>query len=50
MCYIYVKIDGITCDNCRNEISKKLLNEKEIKNVEITKNIAKITFLKKIKE
>ena len=23
---LYVKIDGITCDNCRNKIKKELLN------------------------
>ncbi len=40
---IYVKIDGITCDNCRNKIKKELLNIKEVTDVKITKNIAKIT-------
>ena len=47
---IYVKIDGITCDNCRNKIKKELLRIKEIKNVEITKDIAKITSSQKIDE
>ena len=47
---LYVKIDGITCDNCRKIIKKELLNIKEIKNVEITKNIAKVTYSKKIDE
>lgn len=45
---IYVKIDGITCDNCRNKIKKELLKIKEVKEVEIFKNIAKITSSKKI--
>lgn len=45
---IYVKIDGITCDNCRNKIKKELLNIKEVTDVKITKNIAKITSSKKI--
>ena len=47
---IYVKIDGITCDNCRNKIKKELLRIKKIKNVEITKDIAKITSSKEIDE
>ena len=47
---LYVKIDGITCDNCRKNIKKELLNIKEIKDVEITKNIAKVTYSKKIDE
>ena len=47
---IYVKIDGITCDNCRNKIKKELLRIKEIKDVEITKDIAKITSSKEIDE
>ena len=47
---LYAKIDGITCDNCRENIKKKLLNIKEIKDVEITKNIAKVTYSKKIDE
>ena len=47
---IYVKIDGITCDSCRNKIKKELLNKKEIKDVEIIKDIAKVTSFKKIDE
>lgn len=47
---LYVKIDGITCSNCRNKIKKELLKIKEIKDVEITKNIAKITYKKEINE
>ncbi len=47
---LYVKIDGITCDNCRNRIKKELLNIKEIEKVGMTKNIAKITSLKEIDE
>ncbi len=45
---LYVKIDGITCDNCRRKIKCELLNIKEIKDVEITRNIAKVTFSKEI--
>lgn len=47
---IYIKIDGITCDHCRNKIKKELLKIKEIKEVEIFKNIAKVTSSPKIKE
>ena len=48
MYIIYVKIDGITCDNCRNKITKELLNIEEIKEVKIIKNIAEIKLSKKI--
>lgn len=48
MSKIYVKIDGITCDNCRNKIKKQLLTNKAIKNVKINKNIAEIEYSKKI--
>lgn len=47
---VYIKIDGITCDNCRNKIKKELLNIKNIKKVEIAKNIAEIICLNKIDE
>ena len=47
---IYVKIDGITCDNCRNKIKKKLLSLDNIKEVSINKNIAKITYINNINE
>ncbi len=47
---VYVKIDGITCDNCRNKIKKELLNIKEIKDVEIVRSIAKVTYSKEIDE
>lgn len=47
---LYVKIDGITCDNCRNKIKKELLNIKEIKDVEIVKSIAKVTYSKELDE
>ena len=50
MYILYVKIDGITCDNCRNKIKKELLKIKKIKKVEIVKNIAEITSSKKIDE
>ncbi len=45
---LYVRIDGITCDNCRRKIKDELLNLKEINDVEITRNIAKVTFPKEI--
>ncbi len=47
---LYIKIDGITCDNCRNKIKKELLNIKTIKDVEIIKNIAKVTSSKTLDE
>ena len=47
---LYIKIDGITCDNCRNTIKKELLNINNIKDVKITKNIAKVSYLKEINE
>lgn len=47
---IYVKIDGITCDNCRNKIKKELLPLDNIKEVSINKNIAKIMYQNKIDE
>ena len=47
---IYVKIDGITCDNCRNKIKKELLCLDNIKEVNINKNIAKITYINNINE
>ncbi len=45
---LYVKIDGIVCDNCRVNIRNKLLGLKTVKDVEIIKNIAKITYLNEI--
>ena len=47
---LYIKIAGITCDNCRNKIKKELLSIKTIKDVEITKNIAKVTSSKTLDE
>ena len=47
---LYIKIDGITCDNCRNTIKKELLNINNIKDVNVTKNIAKVSYLKEINE
>ena len=47
---IYIKIDGITCDHCRNKIKKEWLKIKKIKDVEVFKNIAKVTSSPKIKE
>ena len=44
---LYVKIDGITCDNCRARIKENLLSLKEVKDVEIVRNIAKITLRKR---
>ena len=35
---IYVKIDGISCDNCRNKITKELLKINKITDVKIVKN------------
>ena len=46
--YIYVKIDGISCDNCRNKIKNELLKISEVNEVNITKNIKKITYIDKI--
>lgn len=46
----YIKIDGIHCDNCRKKIKEKLLKEKDIKEVEINKNIAKIISSKKLND
>ena len=46
----YIKIDGIHCDNCRKKIKEKLLKEKNIKDVEINKNMAKITSSKKLND
>ena len=47
---IYVKIDGISCDNYRNKITKELLKINNITDVRIVKNIAKITTTTKIDE
>lgn len=47
---IYVKIDGISCDNCRNKITKELLKINKITDVKIVKNIAKITTTTKMDE
>lgn len=47
---IYVKIDGISCDNCRNKITKELLKTNKITDVKIVKNIAKITTTTKMDE
>ncbi len=48
MYIVYVKINGITCDNCRNKIKKELLTIASVKEVKITKNIAEIKADKKI--
>lgn len=45
MAQIYVKIKGITCDNCRNKITKELLKIKQIKDISIYKDIATITYI-----
>ena len=47
---LYIKIAGITCDNCRDKIKKELLSIKTIKDVEITKNIARVTSSKTLDE
>lgn len=41
---IYVKIDGIHCDHCRIKIKNELLKNKNIKNVDIDKDIAHISY------
>lgn len=45
MAQIYVKIKGITCDKCRNKITKELLKIKQIKDISIYKDIATITYI-----
>lgn len=45
---IYVKIDGITCTNCENTIRKKLLQNKNIKEISFDKNICLIKYKGKI--
>lgn len=45
MAQIYVKIKGITCDNCRNKITKELLKIKQIKDISIYKDIATINYI-----
>lgn len=41
---IYVKIEGIHCNNCESKIKKELLKDKKIKDVKINKNIAYISY------
>ncbi len=45
---IKLKIDGIHCDNCRKRIKSVLLNNEEIKDVQIEDNIASIKYEKKL--
>lgn len=45
---LYVKIDGIHCDNCVNKITKSLLKIKNIENVKIIRNIAHIEYKGKL--
>lgn len=45
---IYVKIDGITCDHCRNKITNALKKINHIKNITFDGNIAKIEYEKVI--
>lgn len=45
---IYVKIDGITCTNCEDTIRKKLLQNKNIKEISFNKNICLIKYKGKI--
>ena len=45
---IYVKIDGIQCENCIDTITCNLLKEKNIKKVSIDKNISTIYYLDNI--
>lgn len=44
MAQVYVKIKGITCDNCRNKITKELLKIKQIKEVSLPKDVATINY------
>lgn len=41
---IYAKIEGIHCNNCVAKIMKELLKDKKIKDVQIKKNIAYISY------
>lgn len=41
---IYVKIEGIHCEHCREKITKELLKNEKIKEVAFIKNIAKISY------
>jgi sulfite exporter TauE/SafE/copper chaperone CopZ len=45
---IYIRIDGITCNNCRNKITNNLLNINNIKKVNIVNNIATIEYVHKL--
>lgn len=45
---IYVKIDCITCTNCEDTIRKKLLQNKNIKEISFNKNICLIKYKGKI--
>ena len=45
---VYMKIEGITCQNCIDKITKELLKNKNIKEVEIKNNIATIYYDKEI--
>ena len=36
----YIKIDGITCNSCKETIKKSLLKIKNIKKVEFNKSVA----------
>lgn len=45
----YVKIKGISCDECRKKIKKALLENKKITKVKITKNVATIECQKNLK-
>lgn len=47
---IYVKIDGIQCQNCVDKITKELIKIKNIKEVTIDKSIAQINYVKNIDE
>ena len=45
---IYVKIEGIHCDNCREHIKKELLKLKNVKKVELKTDVAKIISSKEL--
>lgn len=47
---IYIRIEGIHCQNCVNKITNHLLKIKNIQEVKIDKSIAEITYTKEINE
>lgn len=45
---IYIKISGITCDNCKDKITKELLNISNVKNVNFDGHIAEVEYQGKL--